>query len=182
MKRDIDYVLYSQEQIRECVQRLARKIEKDYEGKDLVCVCILKGGFVFMSDLVREINLPLTLDFMAASSYGSGTTSAGVVRILKDLDKDISGRHVLIVEDIVDTGLTLSYLSNYLKSRGAVDIAICTLLNKPERRKADDLEVKYIGFEVPNAFVVGYGLDYNEKYRNLPYIGVLKPEVYEKDR
>lgn len=182
MKRDIDYVLYSQEQIRECVQRLARKIEEDYEGKDLVCVCILKGGFVFMSDLVREINLPLTLDFMAASSYGSGTTSAGVVRILKDLDKDISGRHVLIVEDIVDTGLTLSYLSNYLKSRGAVDIAICTLLNKPERRKADDLEVKYIGFEVPNAFVVGYGLDYNEKYRNLPYIGVLKPEVYEKDR
>ena len=182
MNRDIDYVLYSQEQIRECVQRLARKIEQDYAGKELVCVCILKGGFMFMSDLVREINLPLALDFMAASSYGSGTTSAGVVRILKDLDKDISGRYVLIVEDIVDTGLTLSYLRNYLKSRGAVDIAICTLLNKSERRKAKDLKVEYIGFEVPDAFVVGYGLDYDEKYRNLPYIGVLKPEVYEKDR
>ena len=181
MNKDIAYVLYSEQQLRECVQRLARRIEKDYEGKDLVCVCILKGGVMFMTDLVREINLPLTLDFMAASSYGSGTTSAGVVRILKDLDKDISGRHVLIVEDIVDTGLTLSYLSNYLKSRGAQDIAICTLLNKPERRKAKDLKVEYIGFEVPDEFVVGYGLDFDEKYRNLPYIGVLKPEVYQKD-
>ena len=181
MNRDIAYVLYSEQQLRECVQRLARQIEEDYAGKDLVCVCILKGGVMFMTDLVREINLPLTLDFMAASSYGSGTTSAGVVRILKDLDKDISGKHVLIVEDIVDTGLTLSYLSNYLKSRGARDIAICTLLNKPERRKAKDLKVEYIGFEVPDEFVVGYGLDFDEKYRNLPYVGVLKPEVYQKD-
>lgn len=182
MKNDIAYVLYSREELQACVKRLARQIEADYAGKDLVCVCILKGGVMFMTDLVREINLPLTMDFMAASSYGSGTRSAGVVRILKDLDKDITGKHVLIVEDIVDTGNTLSYLSNYLRqSRGASDIAICTLLNKPERREARDLKVNYIGFEVPNEFVVGYGLDYDEKYRNLPYIGVLKPEVYEKD-
>lgn len=182
MKNDIAYVLYSEEQLRDCCKRLARQIEADYAGKDLVCVCILKGGVLFMTDLIREINLPLSMEFMAASSYGSGTTSSGAVRILKDLDKDISGKHVLIVEDIVDTGNTLSYLSQYLRaSRGAADIAICTLLNKPERRVAKDLEVKYIGFEVPNEFVVGYGLDYDEKYRNLPYIGVLKPEVYQKD-
>ncbi|MBQ3223010.1 MAG: hypoxanthine phosphoribosyltransferase [Clostridia bacterium] len=182
MHNDIAYVLYSEQQLKECCKRLARQIEKDYAGKDLVCVCILKGGVMFMTDLIREVNLPLSMEFMAASSYGSGTTSAGVVRILKDLDKDITGKHVLIVEDIVDTGNTLSYLSQYLRaSRGAADISICTLLNKPERREAKDLEVKYIGFEVPNEFVVGYGLDYDEKYRNLPYIGVLKPEVYEKD-
>lgn len=182
MKNDIAYVLYSEEQLKDCCKRLARQIEADYAGKDLVCVCILKGGVLFMTDLIREINLPLSMEFMAASSYGSGTTSSGAVRILKDLDKDISGKHVLIVEDIVDTGNTLSYLSQYLRaSRGAADIAICTLLNKPERRVAKDLEVKYIGFEVPNEFVVGYGLDYDEKYRNLPYIGVLKPEVYQKD-
>ena len=182
MKNDIAYVLYSEEQLKECAKRLAREIEKDYAGKDLVCVCILKGGVMFMTDLIREINLPLTIEFMAASSYGSSTTSAGVVRILKDLDKDITGKHVLIVEDIVDTGNTLSYLSQYLRStRGAADISICTLLNKPERREAKDLDVKYIGFTVPNEFVVGYGLDYDEKYRNLPYIGVLKPEIYEQD-
>ena len=179
MKNDIAYVLYSEEQLKDCCKRLARQIEADYAGKDLVCVCILKGGVLFMTDLIREINLPLSMEFMAASSYGSGTTSSGAVRILKDLDKDISGKHVLIVEDIVDTGNTLSYLSQYLRaSRGAADIAICTLLNKPERRVAKDLEVKYIGFEVPNEFVVGCGLDYDGFYRNLPFVGVLKPEVY----
>ncbi|MDO4741241.1 MAG: hypoxanthine phosphoribosyltransferase [Eubacteriales bacterium] len=182
MQNDIAFVLYSQEEIKECVRRLARQIEEDYAGKELVCICILKGGVMFMTDLVREIRMPLEMEFMVASSYGRGSVSSGVVRILKDVDLDIRGKNVLIVEDIVDTGMTLSYLSNYLKaSRGAADVTICTLLNKPERRKATDLEVKYIGYEVPNEFVVGYGLDYDEKYRNLPYIGVLKPEVYEKD-
>ncbi len=182
MNRDIERVLYSQEDLQACVKRLATQIEQDYAGKELVCVCILKGGVMFMTDLVRAVNLPLEMDFMAASSYGNGTTSSGQVTILKDLSTDVNGKHVLIVEDIVDTGKTLSYLTNYLIStRHAADVAICTLLNKPERRVATDLQVKYVGMEVPNEFVVGYGLDYAEKYRNLPYIGVLKSEIYEKD-
>lgn len=178
MVNDLKCVLFTEEQIAQCVKRLALKVEADYEGKDLVCVCILKGGFVFMADLVRAIRIPLALDFMATSSYGASTKSGGVVRILKDLDKDITGKHVLLVEDIVDSGLTLSYLKEYLKQRGAASLKICALLDKPERRKVD-LQADYIGFTTPDAFLVGYGLDYAEKYRNLPMIGVLKPEVYE---
>lgn len=181
MNRDIERILYTQEELQDCADRLARQIEQDYAGKELVCVCILKGGVLFMTDLVRRINLPLEMDFMVASSYGSGTVSSGQVRILKDLDTDVSGKHVLIVEDIVDTGRTLSYLTNYLLStRQAADVQICTLLNKPERREATNLHVRYVGAQVPNEFVVGYGLDYDEKYRNLPYIGVLKPEIYQE--
>lgn len=179
MMNDLAYVLYTKEQIEEMVQKLAREIERDYAGKEPVCVCILKGGIMFMADLIRAIRIPLTIDFMATSSYGSGTRSAGVVRIIKDLDRDIAGKDVIIVEDIVDSGLTLSYLKEYLKNRGAASLKICTLLDKPERRKVP-LQADYFGFTTPNEFVVGYGLDYDEKYRNLPLIGVLKPEVYEK--
>lgn len=143
-------------------------------------VGILKGAVVFFSDLIRHVELPMSMDFMAISSYGNATKSAGVVRILKDLDKDIVGKHIIIVEDIVDSGLTLSFLKDNLVSRGAASLRICALLDKPERRKVD-IKADYQGFTIPDAFVVGYGLDYAERYRNLPYIGVLKPEIYTKD-
>ncbi len=174
-----DELLITREQIAARVKELAAQIERDYAGRELTVVCILKGAAPFFVDLIREIDLPLTVDFMAISSYGSATKSSGVVRILKDLDKPVNGKDVLIVEDIVDSGMTLSFLKENLLSRGAASLRIVTLLDKPERRRVP-LSVDYFGFTIPDEFVVGYGLDYDEKYRNLPDIGVLKPEVYEK--
>ncbi len=173
MKEDIKEVLS------EKVRELAERISDDYKGKDLVVVGILKGSVIFAAELIKNISIPCEIDFMAVSSYGNSTETSGVVRILKDLDSSIEGKDILIVEDIVDTGTTLKYLLGYLKARKANSIEIVALLNKPVRRKVD-LDVKYIGFEVPDGFIVGYGIDYAEKYRNLPYIGILKPEVYEK--
>lgn len=180
MHKDLAYVLLEEEAIQKRVKELGRQITRDYEGKELVLVGILKGAVVFFSDLIRHVELPMSMDFMAISSYGNATKSAGVVRILKDLDKDIVGKHIIIVEDIVDSGLTLSFLKDNLVSRGAASLRICALLDKPERRKVD-IKADYQGFTIPDAFVVGYGLDYAERYRNLPYIGVLKPEIYTKD-
>ena len=174
-----DELLLTREQIAARVKEMGRQITKDFQGKDLTVICILKGAVVFFVDLVREIDLPMTMDFMAISSYGSATKSSGVVRILKDLDKPVNGRDVLIIEDIVDSGMTLSFLKENLLSRGAASLHIATLLDKPERRRVP-LQVDYFGFTIPDEFVVGYGLDYDERYRNLPDIGVLRPEVYEK--
>lgn len=171
-------ILLSAEQIKKRVSELGARIAEDYANRDLVAICILKGAIVFFSDLIRQIDLPLTTDFMAISSYGSATKSSGVVRIQKDLDKDIVDKHVLVIEDIIDSGLTLSFLRDNLLSRGAASIRICTLLDKPHRR-AVNLVCDYIGFEIPDGFVVGYGLDYDERYRNLPDIGILKPEIYQ---
>jgi hypoxanthine phosphoribosyltransferase len=175
--QDMTKILVKREDIQKAVAQLGREITHDYQGRDLVMVCILKGASVFFSDLIREVDLPVTLDFMALSSYRNSTKSSGVVNLEKDLSVSIKGRDVLIVEDIVDSGNTLFYLGKYLMGRGASSIRIATLLDKPARRKAP-IHATYAGFEVPDAFVVGYGLDYAEEYRNLPFIGVLKPEVY----
>ncbi len=172
-----DELLLTKDRIAARVKELGRQITADYQGKDLVTICILKGAVVFFVDLVREINLPMSMDFMAISSYGSATKSSGVVRILKDLDHSIAGKDVLVIEDIVDSGITLSFLRDNLKSRGAASLRIATLLDKPEQRKVP-LHVDYCGFIIPDAFVVGYGLDYDERYRNLPDIGILDPSVY----
>ena len=172
-------LLLTREQIAARVAEMGRQITEDFRGRDLTVICILKGAVVFFVDLVREIDLPMTMDFMAISSYGSATKSSGVVRILKDLDKPVNGKDVLIIEDIVDSGMTLSFLRENLLSRGAASLHIATLLDKPERRRVP-LHVDYVGFTIPDEFVVGYGLDYAERYRNLPDIGILKPEVYEK--
>ena len=172
-------LLLTREQIAARVQEMGRQITEDFRGRDLTVICILKGAVVFFVDLVREIDLPMTMDFMAISSYGSATKSSGVVRILKDLDKPVNGKDVLIIEDIVDSGMTLSFLRENLLSRGAASLHIATLLDKPERRRVP-LHVDYVGFTIPDEFVVGYGLDYNEKYRALPYVAILKREVYEK--
>lgn len=179
MREDIKDILFSEEEILNKVKELGTKISEDYKGKDLLVVGVLKGSVLFASDLLKQITIPCEIDFMAVSSYGNSTESSGVVRILKDLDHSIEGKDILIVEDIVDSGVTLSYLSKYLNTRKANSIEIVTLLNKPSRRKAD-INVKYIGFEVPDEFIVGYGIDYAEKYRNMPFIGTLKPEVYQK--
>jgi hypoxanthine phosphoribosyltransferase len=175
---DIDHILIEADDIQDKIATLAKQISEDYRGKDLLLVGVLKGAFVFMSDLARAIQLPVEFDFMAVSSYGSATKSSGVVRILKDLDYEITGRHVLLVEDIIDSGLTISYLLRYLEARRPASLAICSLFWK-KGQQAVPMEVKYPGFEIPQVFVVGYGLDYAEKYRNLPYIGVLKPQAYE---
>lgn len=174
---DIEEVLISSEEIADKISTLSKQVTEDYRGKDLLLVGVLKGAFVFMADLARGIELPLEFDFMAVSSYGSATKSSGVVRILKDLDYEISGRHVLLVEDIIDSGLTISYLLRYLEARGPESLEICSLFWK-KGEQAVPLDVKYPGFEIPPVFVVGYGLDYAERYRNLPYIGVLKESAY----
>ena len=176
MLNDIERVLISEEEIHAKVQEMGKKISEDFRGKDPLFVGVLKGCFIFMSDLLRCVDIKCTMDFMAVSSY-SGTSSTGAVKIAKDLSQDIEGRHIIIVEDILDSGVTLSYLKKYLEVRKPASISIATLLDKPARRKAD-VYADYSCFEVPDAFVVGYGLDYNELYRNLPYIGVLKPEMY----
>ncbi|MGL4849012.1 MAG: hypoxanthine phosphoribosyltransferase [Clostridium sp.] len=172
-------ILFTEEDLKNKCKELGEKISKEYEGKNLIVVGVLKGSVLFTSDLIKNITIPCEIDFMAVSSYGNSTESSGVVRILKDLDHGIEGKDVLIVEDIVDTGNTLSYLKKYLSTRGANSVKIITLLDKPERRTAE-IDVDYIGFEVPNAFIVGYGIDYAEKYRNLPFIGILKEEIYSK--
>lgn len=178
LDNDIDHILVSEEQLKAKVAELGAAVSRDYAGKDLLLVSILKGGAVFMADLMRAVTIPCCIDFMVVSSYGgTNTESTGLVKIVKDLDADLSGRHVLLVEDILDTGVTLSNLVPMLKLRNPASVRLCTILSKPSRRKAD-IEPDYLGFEVPDEFVVGYGLDYNEKYRNLPYVGVLKPEIY----
>ncbi|MFC7401492.1 hypoxanthine phosphoribosyltransferase [Citricoccus sp. GCM10030269] len=174
---DLDHVLMTTEQIQETVKDLAAQIDRDYEGKDVLLVAVLKGAVMVMADLSRALHSHVTVDFMAVSSYGSGTQSSGVVRILKDLDADLMGRHVLIVEDIIDSGLTLSWLKTNLESRGPASVEICALLRKPEAMKVD-IDVKYVGRDIPNEFVVGYGLDFAERYRNLDFIGTLAPHVY----
>lgn len=178
MHHDMARVLITAEQIQQRVRELGAQITADYAWTDnLLLVGVLKGCAMFMVDLARQIDLPLAIDFIAVASYGASTASSGVVRMLKDLDTDIAGRHILIVEDIIDSGLTLAYLRGQLLRRNPASMRICTLLNKPERRTAD-VQIDYLGFDIPNEFVVGYGLDYAERYRNLPYIGVLKPEIY----
>jgi hypoxanthine phosphoribosyltransferase len=174
---DIASVLVSEKEIQAKLEELAAQIDHDYAGREVVLIGVLKGAFMVISDLVRVLTVPVQIDFMAVSSYGSSTSTSGVVRILKDLDRDISGKHLLIIEDIIDSGLTLAYLLRYLESRGPASIEICTLLRKPEAAKVE-IPVRYVGFEIPNEFVVGYGLDYAERYRNLPYIGTLRPSVY----
>ena len=179
MLQDIKEVLFSEEAINKRVKELASRISEDYKGKELLVVGVLKGSVIFAAELIKNITIPCEIDFMAVSSYGSSSETTGVVRILKDLDSEISRKHILIVEDIVDSGVTLSYLLNYLKTRNASSVEIASLLTKPSRRKVD-IDCKYVGFETPDEFLVGYGLDYAEKYRNLPFIGILKREVYEK--
>ncbi|WP_315082013.1 hypoxanthine phosphoribosyltransferase [uncultured Clostridium sp.] len=179
MREDIQEILFDEETLNKKIKEIAAKISVDYKGRELVVVGILKGSVLFAAELIKNISIPCEIDFMAVSSYGNSTETSGVVRILKDLDYSIEGKDILLVEDIVDSGVTLSYLLKYLKARKANTIEIVSLLNKSARRKAE-VYAKYIGFEVPDAFIVGYGIDYAEKYRNLPFIGVLKPEVYEK--
>jgi hypoxanthine phosphoribosyltransferase len=174
---DIASVLISEKDIQSKIEELASQIDRDYAGREIMLVGVLKGAFMVISDLSRALTVPVQIDFMAVSSYGSATSTSGVVRIMKDLDKDIVGKHLLIVEDIIDSGLTLAYLLRNLRSRGPESVEVCALLRKPDAAKVE-IPVKYVGFEIPNEFVVGYGLDYAERYRNLPYIGTLHPSVY----
>lgn len=175
---DVETVLFSEEEIASMVKRLGAQITEDYKGKDLVLIAVLRGAVVFMGDLMRAIDTPLAIDFMAVSSYGDGAKSSGIVRIIKDLDVDIKGRDVLIVEDILDSGLTLKYLMANLASRKPASLEVCTFLWKDVEGKQAAIDPKYVGTHCPDEFVVGYGLDFAERYRNLPYVGVLKPEVY----
>lgn len=177
MGTDLERILITEEQIQHRVKELAAEIDRDYAGKDVLLVGVLKGAVMIMADLSRALHTNATMDWMAVSSYGSGTQSSGVVRILKDLDTDISGRHVLVVEDILDSGLTLSWLLANLRSRGTASVEVCTLLRKPDAAKVE-VDVRYIGFDIPTEFVVGYGLDFDERYRNLPFVGTLAPHVY----
>ncbi|TJX15573.1 hypoxanthine phosphoribosyltransferase [Tissierella creatinini] len=177
MEDFVKEVIVSEQDIAKRIKELGQVITKDYKDKDLVVIGILKGAVIFMSELVKNIKLPIIMDFMAVSSYGKSTISTGEVRIIKDLDFSVEGKDLLIVEDIIDTGLTLNYLTDILKKRGANSVKICTLLDKPERRSVE-VKVDYLGFEIPDEFVIGYGLDYAEQYRNLPYVGVLKEEAY----
>jgi hypoxanthine phosphoribosyltransferase len=176
---DIDHVLVTEEQIRDAVARLGSQITEEYQGKDLLLVGVLRGAIMFIVDLARSIELPLTVDFMAVASYGASTQTSGIVRILKDLDESIEGKHVLIVEDIIDSGLTLNYTLETLRARNPASLRVCALLSKPARRRVD-VPVDYICFEIPDEFVVGYGLDFRQIYRNLPFVGVLKPEAYTR--
>jgi len=171
---DLERVLVTEEQIRDRIASMAKEIDADYAGRDIMLVGVLKGAVMVMADLARSLTAPLEMDWMAVSSYGSGTKSSGVVRILKDLDGDISGRHVLVVEDVIDSGLTLSWLLRNLRSRGPASVEVCTLLRKPDAAKVE-VPVRYVGFDIPNEFVVGYGLDHDQRYRNLPYVGTLAP-------
>ena len=177
MYNDLESILVTKEELQEAVQKLGERITRDYEGKKPVMICILKGASVFFCDLIRQIDLPLEIDFMVVSSYGASTQTSGEVRLVKDLDRSIRGRDVIIVEDIVDSGMTLNFLKHTLLTRGASSLRIATLLDKPARRRAP-LSVDYSCFNIPDAFVVGYGLDYDETYRNLPDIGILSPRIY----
>lgn len=178
MKNDIEKVLLTEEELKEKVREIGSKISEDYRGEELVLIGVLKGSVMFMSELMKEISIYCSMDFMAVSSYGNGSESSGVVRILKDLDESIENKHVIIIEDIIDSGITLEYLIKYLNGRNPKSIEIACLLNKKDRRKAN-IGVKYLGFDVPDYFLVGYGLDFAERYRNLPYIGILKEAIYK---
>ncbi|HBM98249.1 MAG TPA: hypoxanthine phosphoribosyltransferase [Ruminococcus sp.] len=177
MHKDIESVLFSEKEIENIVNILANQIEKDYNNKDFIMVGLLKGSVAFMSDLMKKINLDFSIDFMVVSSYGGGTQSTGRVNVLKDISQSVEGKEILIVEDIIDSGNTLNFIKKYLTVKGAKSIKLCTLFDKPDRRTAD-ITVDYVGMKIPDVFIVGYGLDYDEKYRNLPYVGVLKPSVY----
>ena len=179
MLQDVKEILFSEEVINTKIKELAGRISDDYKGKQLLVVGVLKGSVIFAAELIKNITIPCEIDFMEVSSYGNSSETTGIVRILKDLDHEVSGKDIIIVEDIVDSGVTLDYLLNYLKARKANSVEVVSLLTKPSRRKVD-IECKYIGFEAPDEFLVGYGLDYAEKYRNLPFVGILKREVYEK--
>lgn len=178
MNKDVEKILFTESEIADCVKELGKQITEDYRGKELVVAVILKGSLIFAADLIRHINIPLRVDFMQASSYGTGTVSSGKLDIKRELEEDLSGKHLLVVEDIVDSGNTLYNLKEHLKNSAAESVKICTLLSKPDRRETE-VEVEYIGRVIPDEFVVGYGLDFNQRYRNLPYIGILKREVYE---
>ena len=180
LEKDIDHILFSEEQLKARVREIAGQIDRDFAGKEPMLISVLRGSFIFMADLMRSITLPCTVDFMAVSSYGAGTTSSGQVKITKDLSERIEGRDIIVVEDILDSGNTLSYLLQILQARHPASMKLCTLLDKPDRR-IKPVHVDYSGFSIPDEFVVGYGLDFAEKYRNLPYIGVLKPCVYEAE-
>jgi hypoxanthine phosphoribosyltransferase len=177
LESDIQEILLTEQQIAEKVKELGEKISEDYRDRELVVVGVLRGAFVFLSDLIRHIRIPVCVDFVAISSYGAYTETSGVVKIIKDLDESIEGRHILIVEDIVDTGLTLDYLLRIIRARKPASVKVCALLDKPAKRQVE-VDIHYKGFEIPDKFVVGYGLDFNQKYRNLPFVGVLKPDVY----
>ena len=179
LEQDIERVLFTEQELKDRVAEIAAQIDRDYAGKEPMLISVLRGSFIFMADLARAITLPCTVDFMAVSSYGSGTTSSGQVKITKDLSENIEGRDIVVVEDILDSGNTLSYLFQLLQARHPASVRLCTLLDKPSRR-TKPITADYTGFTVDDLFVVGYGLDYAEKYRNLPYIGILKPAVYEK--
>lgn len=174
---EIDEVLVSEQEIQDKVAALAKVIDEDYRGKELLLVGVLKGAVMVMADLARALETPVSMEFMSISSYGSGSSSSGVVRILKDLDRDIAGQHVLVVEDIIDSGLTLNWLLRNMRSRGPASVEVCALLRKPDAALVD-VPIRYVGFDLPSEFVVGYGLDYAERYRDLPFIGRLKPQVY----
>ena len=176
-QQDIEQILFNAEELKQRVKELGAQITEDYKDKEIILITVLRGSYMFMADLSRAIDRPCIIDFMSVSSYGKGTTSSGQVQITKDLSEDIEGKEVIVVEDILDSGNTLSYLLEILQARKPASVRLCTLLDKPERR-VKPVEVHYRGFEIPDAFVVGYGLDYAEQYRNLPYIGILKPEVY----
>ncbi len=178
MKNDVSKILFTREEIAEKVKMLAAEIKNAYADKNPLILCILKGSLVFTADLIRELDFPCTIDFMQVSSYGSGATTTGELVFKKDIDSDLSGRHVIVVEDILDTGVTLSKVMKVLKERNPASLALCVFLDKPERRKIE-VPADYIGYQIEDEFVVGYGLDYNEKYRNLPYVGILKREIYE---
>ncbi len=178
MQEDIERVLITEEQVKRRVKELGEEISRDYKGRDLVIVAVLRGAIVFLCDLIREISIPITLDFLSISSY-SGQTQTGVVRILKDLDESIENRHVILVEDIIDTGLTLNYILKTLRARRPADIRVCALLDKKARRIVD-VQIDYVGFEIPDEFVVGYGMDYDQRYRSLPFIGILKRAILDK--
>ena len=178
IKKDVAEILIGTEELQAKIAELGRQISEDYQGRNPLLICLLRGAVVFLSDLIRAIDIPLEMDFMAISSYGDSIESSGVVRLIMDLKSNITGRNVLIVEDIVDTGRTLAYMLDNLQTRRPTDIKVCALLSKPSRREVQ-VDLNYLGFEIPDKFVVGYGLDYAENYRNLPFIGVLKPELYK---
>ncbi len=177
MIKDLEYILFDEEKIDATVKKIGEQISRDYEGKNLLMVGLLKGSAPFMTDLMRAVSIPMKIDFMCVSSYGAKTVSSGEVKIVKDLSMPVDNFHVLIVEDIIDSGNTLSYITKYLANRGAESVKICTFLSKPSRRKTE-IPIDYLGYEIPDEFVVGYGLDFDESYRNLPYIGILKKSVY----
>lgn len=182
LEQDIERVVISREEIKAACEKLGKQLTEDYQGKDVLVVGILRGAALFMMDIIREMDCHLEMDFMDVSSYHGGTSSSGEVKIIKDLDSRVEGRHILIVEDIIDTGHTLRYIIDLLKYRKAASVKVCALTDKPEGRLVKDVKADYVGIEVPKEFLVGYGLDYEQKYRNLPYIGVLKPEIYTKGK